>query len=569
MKACDDSSACSAWVAFNATTPNFTIDTTSPSSFDLDSPGNNSYTNNERPTFKWKAESTDATSGLSKYVLEIDNGETNDFTINDIPTSRTTDLDTNKYNIRYENFNDSDSTNNYISVYTKSHSDWGTSENDGKLKEGKRTWKLKAVDNAGNETSSSRTLFVDRTNPKTEFTQINSTPFSTTTTNSFSTTSKKPSIFGKITDLLGGNTSSTSEQTIKDNKAASGPKSLEVKLEKKNTLGEYEPHTLSILNLTESYFTSDGSKITDNSKQTSDKYSSFEFIPKEDLILGTYRLTINGKDNVDHTSSSTSFTLNITTLAKITTPEEEKIIEEEIKEFKKETQEKIKEELEITKPTETLPPPSTIEKVGENITQAGRNAINATGNFISRIFSGIGNGVKFVFNGIGSGLAFVGNTIGNGYNAIANNAPGVTKDILLAIGNTVNNTINGTKNGIASIAFAIGEKTQGISDRLGFSFVKFGYLFVNEPTKISDVKAIVLSPTSAKISWKTNHPANGKVNYGLNETYPLDVQSEKRITKHEFTLTNLKPNTEYHFEVMSHNKNYVYDANRKFKTPEK
>ncbi|MDQ5951760.1 MAG: hypothetical protein QG639_1041, partial [Patescibacteria group bacterium] len=28
----------------------------------------------------------------------------------------------------------------------------------------------------------------------------------------------------------------------------------------------------------------------------------------------------------------------------------------------------------------------------------------------------------------------------------------------------------------------------------------------------------------------------------------------------------LEPDTEYSFEVMSHGKNYVYDANRKFKT---
>src|SRR3989338_1510340 len=113
----------------------FTIDATAPVSIDLDSPGDNSYTNSERPTFKWKATS-DATAGLSKYVLEIDNPSagsgqpSGDFTIDDIPVSRTTDYETNKYVIHYENFSYSDSTNNYISVYTKSHNDWGSSEND-------------------------------------------------------------------------------------------------------------------------------------------------------------------------------------------------------------------------------------------------------------------------------------------------------------------------------------------------------------------------------------------------------------------------------------------------------
>ena len=136
----------------NASTDSFTIDTTVPVSFDLDSPGDNSYTNSERPSFKWKA-TTDATAGLSKYVLEIDNPSIGsnqpsaDFTIDSIPTSRTTDYETNKYIIHYENFSDSDSTNNYISVYTKSHSDWGSSENDGKLREGRVSWKVKAIDN--------------------------------------------------------------------------------------------------------------------------------------------------------------------------------------------------------------------------------------------------------------------------------------------------------------------------------------------------------------------------------------------------------------------------------------
>jgi len=529
--------------------------TYSGSILSLDSPSNNSYTNNERPSFKWKAVSS--TTGLSKYTLEIDNGETNDFTINDIPLERTTDLETNKYIIRYENFSDSDATNNYISVTPRSSSEWSSDpssgQNDGKLKEGKRTWKVKAV--GSNEASSSRTLFVDRASPNASFIQINSTPFSATTTNSFSTTSKKPSIFGKITDPLSGDSSSAT-QNDSGPKVASGPKSIEVKLEKRNTFSEYELHTLSTLNLTESYFTSDNSKITDNSKQTSDKYSPFEFLPKEDLALGTYRLTVTGKDNVDNTSSSTSFTLNITTLAKITTPEEKQIIEKEIEEFKEESQEKIKEDLEITKPTEEVPPPSAI------------------GTFTSEVVLRLRHTSEVVLEKVGNGIAFVFNTIGQGYNKITQHAPGVSKDVLTAVGNgvstaanTTGKILNNAKEGIIDIAFFVGEKTQDISDRAGLAIINFTYNFVSEPTKIYDVKTIVLSPTSAKISWKTNHPANGKVNYGLDETYPLDVQSEKRVTDHEFDLTNLTPNTEYHFEVMSHNRNYVYDANRKFKTP--
>ncbi|KKS93055.1 MAG: hypothetical protein UV68_C0028G0007 [Candidatus Collierbacteria bacterium GW2011_GWC2_43_12] len=162
----------------------------------------------------------------------------------------------------------------------------------------------------------------------------------------------------------------------------------------------------------------------------------------------------------------------------------------------------------------------------------------------------------------------------NVYNALAQNAPKTVKSVMLAIGNGfsgvvrgVNSAIVATKNGIANLAFTVGVKVEDVSYIAGTAIIKLGYLFVPEPTKIYDVQVAVLSPTSAKITWKTNHPANGKVNYGLDETYPLDVQTEKRTNDHEFTLTYLSPDTEYHFEVMSQNRNYVYDANRKFTTP--
>jgi hypothetical protein len=712
----------------------FTVDTTNPVSFDLDSPGNDSYTNSERPNFKWKATS-DATAGLSKYVLEIDNPSigsgqpSGDFTIDSIPTSRTTDYETNKYTIHYENFSDSDSTNNYISVYTKSHSDWGTSQNDGKLREGRVSWKVKAVDNAGNETSSSKTLFVDRNSPKVELTQINDVSFSSA---NFSTTDKTPTIFGKITDSLAGGDSS---QTQDENgpKIASGPKQVEIKVEKKEGL-TYKLHTLYTINMDKPWYTCDGKEVSDNSKQKCDKYLPFEYTSKENLELGTYKITLTGKDKADNSSSETTLTLNITTLAQITTPEEKKIIEEETKPLAPEEKEKIKEELEITKPVE----PSALEKAGQQISQTSTNIFNTTGNVISSVFNGIGQGVKSVVdttgkalafvgdkggqalafvgkttsntlavlyngtqsilalvgqgigngaNAVGQGLAFAGEkigqgistvaqgtgnllasvgqginntakSVGEGYNQLANNAPGVTKTILTGIGNgvsttahfiasatstvvtitstiaqntvsTIGNTansiasttttiaqntanllgqvannigntatsiaqnttktvgniahntglaiasatqkgVNSTKSGIANLAFTVGEKTDDISHGVGTAIIKIGYLFVPEPTKISNVTAVALSPTSVKISWTTNHPANGKVNWGYDDgIYEFEDQTDKRTSKHEFVLENLKPDTKYHYEVMSQNRNYVYDANRKFKTPAK
>ena len=88
--------------------------------------------------------------------------------------------------------------------------------------------------------------------------------------------------------------------------------------------------------------------------------------------------------------------------------------------------------------------------------------------------------------------------------------------------------------------------------------IKIGYLFVPEPTNISNVTAVALSSTSVRITWETNHPANGKVNWGYEDgIYEFEDQTDKRTSKHEFVLKNLKPDTEYHYEVMSQNRNYV------------
>lgn len=595
----------------------------------LDSPGDNSYTNNERPTFKWK-QATDALSGISDYDLIIDNPSTvsaqasGDFTISDIPLSRTTDYETNKYIVHYDGFSDSDSTNNYISVYTKSSPDWGTSENDGKLREGKVSWRVKATDGASNETNSSRTLFVDRTNPYVEFTQINE---SVVSGSGMTTTDRTPTIQGNKTDPLAG---ADNGQTIQDEngpQVASGPKYVDIKVEKKEGL-IYKLISLYRINMDEPYYTCESGKTIDNSKQKCDKYLPFSFTPEAPLDLGSYKITLSGKDNADNSSGETTLTLNITSFSKITTPEEKKIIDEETKTLTPDEQKEIQEKLEITKPTEEVPV-SMLEKAGRNINQTTSALVSGAKGLITTMLISVRDSLAFalkvtndsfafVFNIRDQALAFIfdktmdgfafawGNfesDINNrfqaflsGINLIAQYAPGFTKNIILALGNGVNvagnfagntannivagiyntgqviaqgfnNGVNGTREGIANLAFGVGEKTQGVSDTVGFAFVKFGYLFVNEPTKIYDVKVAAISPTSAKVSWQTNHPATGKVNYGLDETYPFDVQTDKRTTYHEFTLTNLSPGTGYHFEVMSQNKNYVYDANRKFTTP--
>lgn len=575
-----------------AATDAFTTDATAPTSFDLDGPGNNSHTNSERPTFKWKA-TTDATAGLSKYVLEIDNpslgsgNPSGDFTVDDIPTSRTTDYETNKYLIHYENFSDSDSTNNYISVHTKSSSEWSSDsnsgQNDGKLREGKVGWKVKARDNAGNETSSSRTLFVDRTSPKVELTQINNAPFSSS---AFSTTDKTPTIFGKIIDPLAGGDSS---QTQDENgpKIASGPKSVEIKVEKKEGL-TYKLHTLYTINVDKPWWSCDGKEVSDNSKNKCDKYLPFKYTPEQNLDRGTYLVTITGKDKADNTSSSSQFALNIATLAQITTPEEREVIEEKVKQLPKEEQKKIKEELEITKPTEALEP-GAVEKVtskiaeiitdvywkivagGKTLASAGSRLWNNYQKLIAKTNDRIIAFVKQTANQTGKATASI-------YNSLAQKVPPVENagKFIARIAQNTTKAVGGLTKPIVqtigtgfSVSGQIAGKIVGppVQKITTFLAITAEYWFDREPTKIVLVKVEKVSPTIAVIYWQTNHHATSAVNYGLNTSYGKKVQSNERVKEHRIELADLEPGKTYFFEVMSQNKNYVYDAYYTFQTP--
>jgi hypothetical protein len=673
--------------------------------FELDSPGSNSYTNNERPTFRWKA-ATDVSSSVSDYNLIIDNpslgtgNPSGDFVISDIPISRTEDYVTNKYVVHYDGFSDSDLTNNYISIYTKSSNEWGSSENDGKLREGKVTWSVESTDTAGNKTSIPRVLFVDRTSPSVSLTQINDVAAD----DAIFTTDKTPTIYGKIVDSLAGGDQSVT-QNESGHRVASGPKQVEIKIEKKQGL-IYILHTSYTINTDKAWYTCDDTVVSDNSKQKCDKYLPFEYTQKDNLDLGTYRLTVTGKDNADNSSSTKSITLNITTYSQITTTEEKKIVEEEIKSLPREKQKEVKDTLEITKPS-VPDEPNIISKAGENAVQASGNILSSIRDMLGNLGNGIayliqnvtgkvGNAVVWAVTGTWKNMTWlasrttdgilsltrfitstsysiagtVGNTmyviaqnngkvitaiasaIGNGYNNIAESTPGVVRGVMLSIGNSVTttgrfvgtsitnvsaiiqnttsntarglgqiatNTGNGIGNvssslgtgimavtnntskvigtlaintskglgsivsstadmtkkthrvivsGTTNIAFNIGERAQNVSGTIGLAIIKFTYNFVPEPTTISDVKVAKSTPTSMTITWTTNHPATSKVNYGLTPDYGQDVQSTKRVTRHEVTITGLQPNTTYSYEVMSQNKNYVYDANHLFKTPE-
>jgi hypothetical protein len=102
-------------------TNSFTVDRILPASFELVSPGHLEYLSDPRPVFKWRAASTpDTGSGISHYKFEVLYENGGGFIIDNIPPSGTANNETEKYIIKYEGFSDSDNTNNYISLQTKS-----------------------------------------------------------------------------------------------------------------------------------------------------------------------------------------------------------------------------------------------------------------------------------------------------------------------------------------------------------------------------------------------------------------------------------------------------------------
>ena len=71
------------------------------------------------------------------------------------------------------------------------------------------------------------------------------------------------------------------------------------------------------------------------------------------------------------------------------------------------------------------------------------------------------------------------------------------------------------------------------------------------PPLIKDVSISSETETSAVITWITNEPATGDIEYGKETDYGLTASSADLTTDHSFTLSNLESNTAYHFRVTS------------------
>ena len=85
---------------------------------------------------------------------------------------------------------------------------------------------------------------------------------------------------------------------------------------------------------------------------------------------------------------------------------------------------------------------------------------------------------------------------------------------------------------------------------------------------ISNINVTDITESSARISWTTDQPTQGHVEYGTTTSYGTAVSDLLETTTHSITLTNLAPSTTYHFRIVaaSDNGTTTYSPDQTFKT---
>ncbi len=92
------------------------------------------------------------------------------------------------------------------------------------------------------------------------------------------------------------------------------------------------------------------------------------------------------------------------------------------------------------------------------------------------------------------------------------------------------------------------------TDNLGQETVSGDFTFTTPDTSgpvLSNVVAVLITGTSARITWDTNEDADSRVDYGVNALYGSNDTSASMVNAHAIDLVGLTPNTTYHYEVTS------------------
>ena len=82
--------------------------------------------------------------------------------------------------------------------------------------------------------------------------------------------------------------------------------------------------------------------------------------------------------------------------------------------------------------------------------------------------------------------------------------------------------------------------------------------------RISHVRVLGISDKGAVVTWITDIPANSVVKYGLTANYNNAPFNSEMVTSHSITLSGLRPNTDYHFQVNSTNVPGSYAVSRDY-----
>ncbi len=80
-------------------------------------------------------------------------------------------------------------------------------------------------------------------------------------------------------------------------------------------------------------------------------------------------------------------------------------------------------------------------------------------------------------------------------------------------------------------------------------------LFDTTPPVISKIKAADIGPSSARVTWVTDEPANSEMQYGTTSAYGLKMATGTKEKEHAFTLLNLVPETLYYY-ILGSTDNY-------------
>lgn len=280
---------------------NWVFSTQSPLSFEIIGPSDTSYINNQRPTFKWRAATTQAGSNINNYAFQMDNGDlSSNWEVLSIPAYWSTPYITNKYIATYEGFDDTDPSNNYITFTTRSSTDWGQFENDGKVSPGRHSWRVTVFDTLGNSVSQSKNILMDTLAPTVNIYQISGTSFNK---KYYITRLKQPILWTRSQDDLNGQPN--------DNMIASAPSEISISFEKQVIGSLYVPYTTARTGIQRIFWIADDGQVNDNFQNTSGKWALSALYPKTPLLRGYYRVTMNSTDNAGNTSEPQIFYLQV------------------------------------------------------------------------------------------------------------------------------------------------------------------------------------------------------------------------------------------------------------------